>query len=98
MSENTVLMKTIEKMDTAYAQKLGEELKNMVEDGTNHITLDMEDTIYICSMALRVFLKTQKSLEAREGTLVLRHVTTSVMEVFDVTGFSGLFQFEDRLS
>ena len=98
MTQDTATIITEKKIDTASAQKLGAELNRLIEEGARSLVIDMHDTIYICSMCLRAFLAAQKSLKAKKGTMVLCHVSAQVMEVFDVTGFSGLLTFEDSES
>ena len=45
------------------------------------------------SAGLRVLLSAQK-LMSRQGKMVLSHVNESVMEVFEVTGFSDILTIE----
>lgn len=53
------------------------------------LTLDLAELEYISSAGLRVILKLQKAMSA-QGAMQLIHVNDSVMEVFDITGFSDI--------
>ena len=48
---------------------------------------------YISSAGLRVLLSAQKLMN-RQGKMVLTHVSESVMEIFEVTGFSDILTIE----
>ncbi len=95
MSE-TVTVMTDKKIDAAGAPGLGEKLTGLLDSGISSLVIDMENTTYISSVGLRVFLAAQKRIKAVKGSMVLIHVRPQVMEVFDITGFSGLLTFGDE--
>ncbi|MCL1832115.1 MAG: STAS domain-containing protein [Oscillospiraceae bacterium] len=49
---------------------------------------------YVSSAGLRVLLQGQKNAQAAEKSMVLKNVSPDVMEVFDVTGFSGILTIQ----
>lgn len=67
--------------DTTTAPQLGAELKQRTA-----LTLDMEKLDYLFSAGLRVLLAAQKQMN-KQGSMVIRHVNETIMEVFEVTGF-----------
>ena len=91
------IIKTEKRLDIAHAPALEKELNRAFEDGETEIIVDMEETSYISSVILRALLKAQKKVNSINGSLILRNVSESVMEVFDVTGFSGILMFEDQV-
>lgn len=91
-----VIVKTDKRLDISHAPKLEKELMDLIDAGETEILLDMADTTYISSVALRVLLKAKKGLKAVGGNLILRNVTDSVMEVFDVTNFTSVLTFEEE--
>ena len=54
------------------------------------LILNMEKLQYISSAGLRVLKKTYMATVKRNGELELSHVNKLVMEVLEMTGFSGL--------
>ena len=91
------VVKTEKRLDIAHAPTFEKELNRAFEDGETDIIVDMEETSYISSVILRALLKAQKKVNSINGSLILRNVSDSVMEVFDVTGFSGILMFEDQV-
>ena len=76
------------RLDTVTAPELGKELKASL-DGIAELTLDFEKLEYISSAGLRVLLATQKVMN-RQGSMKLVRVGETIMEIFEVTGFSDI--------
>ncbi|MEG2710576.1 MAG: STAS domain-containing protein, partial [Clostridia bacterium] len=55
--------------------------------------MDFAALEYISSAGLRVLLSTQKVMN-KQGTMVVRHVNETIMEVFEVTGFTDILTIE----
>jgi anti-sigma B factor antagonist len=56
------------------------------------LTLNMAQLQYISSAGLRVLKKTYMAMVKKNGLLELNHVNKLVMEVLEMTGFSGLLK------
>ena len=80
------------RIDTTTAPQLEAELRSDI-DGVTELYLDFTGVEYISSAGLRVLLSAQK-LMSRQGKMVLSHMNESVMEVFEVTGFSDILTIE----
>lgn len=80
------------RLDTTTAPQLEAELKQSL-DGVTALTLDMEKLDYLSSAGLRVLLAAQKQMN-KQGTMVIRHVNETIMEVFEVTGFIDILTVE----
>lgn len=91
-----VIVKTEKRLDVAHAPKLEADLMGLLDAGETEVIVDMADTHYISSMALRALLKAVKRMKAMGGSLVLRNVSETVMEVFDVTNFTSILTFEEE--
>lgn len=84
------------RLDTVTAPQLEAELEKILSD-SDALVLDMANLEYISSAGLRVILKAQKAMNTK-GTMKLIHVGESIMEVFDITGFSDFLNIEWSLS
>ena len=76
------------RLDTVTAPELEKELKSSLE-GVSELTLDFEKLEYISSAGLRVLLAAQKAMN-KQGEMKLLHVNETIMEIFEVTGFSDI--------
>ena len=80
------------RLDTITAPDLEAKINEATTDATKLI-LDLKKLDYISSAGLRVLLGATQAMEDK-GEMVVRHLTRSVKEVFDLTGFSRLFNIE----
>ena len=76
------------RLDTVTAPELEKELKASLEN-VSVLTLDFDKLEYISSAGLRVLLAAQKQM-AKQGKMKVVHVSESIMEIFEVTGFSDI--------
>ncbi len=74
------------RIDTSTAGQLEQVVFDALQTPTDLI-LDFEGVEYISSAGLRVLLKTQKKQKGDGKTLTITHVSNTVMEVLEVTGF-----------
>ena len=80
------------RLDTITAPKLEAELKSSIS-GVTTLTFDFLNLEYISSAGLRVLLSAQKVMK-KQGSMVVRNVNSTVMEIFEVTGFSDFLTIE----
>jgi anti-sigma B factor antagonist len=76
------------RLDTTTAPQLEAELKQSIS-GVTLLTFDMSALEYISSAGLRVLLSAQKVMN-KQGEMLVRGANETVMEVFEVTGFSDV--------
>ena len=76
------------RLDTTTAPELEKELKASL-DGVTALIIDMAALEYISSAGLRVLLSTQKIMN-KQGEMKVVHVGETIMEIFEVTGFSDI--------
>ena len=55
--------------------------------------MDFEKLEYISSAGLRVLLSAQKTMN-KQGSMKLVNVNETIMEIFEVTGFSDILTIE----
>lgn len=76
------------RMDTVTAPEMEAVIREVLP-GLKELTLDFEKLEYISSAGLRVLLSAQKIMSA-QGEMKLIHVNETVMEIFEITGFSDI--------
>ena len=80
------------RLDTTTAPQLETELKQNIS-GVNELVLDLAALEYLSSAGLRVLLSAQKVMN-RQGSMVVKHVNETIMEIFEVTGFVDVLTIE----
>ena len=91
--EGTTMNLALEgRLDTTTPPQLEEELKRSIE-GVTELNLDFAKLEYLSSAGLRVILAAQKTMN-KQGKMVIRNVNETIMEVFEVTGFSDILTVE----
>ena len=90
-AENTVI-EIVGRLDTTTAPSLEKTLNEGIGEIKN-LVLDFKGLEYISSAGLRVLLTAQKKMQ-QIGSMKVINVCESVMEVFDITGFSDILTIE----
>jgi len=80
------------RLDTNTAPQLEEELGKSL-DGVSALVIDFGGLDYISSAGLRVLLSAQKVMN-RQGSMKIVNVNETIMEIFEVTGFSDILTIE----
>lgn len=80
------------RLDTSTAPQLEAELKTSL-NGVTSLVMDFAELEYISSAGLRVLLSAQKVMN-KQGKMVIRHANETIMEVFEVTGFTDILTIE----
>ena len=80
------------RLDTTTAPELEKELKASL-DGVSALTIDMAALEYISSAGLRVLLSAQKVMNG-QGEMKVLHVNETILDIFEVTGFSDILTIE----
>ena len=80
------------RLDTVTAPDLEAQLKEDLE-AAESLTLDLKDLEYMSSAGLRVLLSAQKRMARKRGMKVT-NVSETIMEIFEVTGFSDILTIE----
>ena len=75
------------KVDTATAPQLSDEIAKIMDE-VDVLILDLEKVEYVSSAGLRVFLATDQDMDEIGKHAKLKNVPESVMDIFDMTGFT----------
>ena len=81
------------RLDTMTAPDLEREIKESLT-GITSLTFDFTELEYISSAGLRVLLSAQKVMNG-QGEMKVCHVNETIMEIFEVTGFSDILTIEE---
>ncbi|MBR4384671.1 MAG: STAS domain-containing protein [Selenomonadaceae bacterium] len=92
LNGTALTVQVIGRLDAGSAPELTKFL-NAELDGITDLTFDFAELQYIASAGLRVLLVAQKRMN-KQGSMKLIHVSETVMEVLDMTGFAGLMTIE----
>ncbi len=85
-------VKIIGRLDTTTAPQLDSFLRDSLA-GVTSLLLDFSELEYLSSAGLRVLLATQKTMN-KQGSMVIKNVNDTIMEVFDITGFVDILTIE----
>ena len=88
IQDKTMTLKLAGRLDTTTSPELEEELKASL-DGIEDLRMDFSELEYISSAGLRILLAAQKTMN-KQGTMSITGVNDTIMEIFDITGFSDI--------
>jgi len=83
------------RLDAYSATELEKKLDSLIDAGQFRLILDLERLEYISSSGLRVFLAALKKIRKQQGDIKLASMKPFIKEVFDIAGFSQLFNIFD---
>ena len=82
------------RLDTANSQLFAVEMQPLMDGADKHIVLDCSQLEFISSSGLRLLLMLRKQTIAQGGNITIKGVNDAVKQVFTITGFYALFNFE----
>ena len=88
-----LIIKPSGEINSVTAPELEEVIKNDLGN-VQKLIFDFQELDYLSSAGLRVLLVAQKLMSGK-GQMLIRHVNTNVMEVFEITGFNNVLDIED---
>ena len=88
---SVTILQPIGRIDSNTASDLENALLNLLENQENKIVINLESVDYISSAGLRIFLMAGKKLKSLEGSFVLANMNEHIKEVFDISGFTPIF-------
>lgn len=85
------------RIDTITAEDFQDKIESDIDLGVKKMALDFDDVEYVSSAGLRAILYLKKKLDTiPESSFKLKGVNESVMEVFEMTGFSDFLEIETK--
>ena len=93
LDEKTMIT-LIGSFDTAAAIEVDQTLKPVTEAISKDVVFECKELEYIASSGLRILLDVLKKAKAKGKTVTLCNVNDDIKNVFKITGFINLFEFE----
>lgn len=93
LNNNELTLAISGELNTTTYQELEDVVKNSL-NGIKKLVFDFKELEYISSAGLRVLLVSKKLMD-QQGKLVVKNANSSVKEIFDITGFTNILDFED---
>ncbi len=90
--DDVLKVELVGRLDTTTGPELESNLMDELE-GVSELILDFEKLDYVSSAGLRVLLVLQKKMN-KQGSMVIRNASESIIEVFDITGFIDILTIE----
>jgi len=81
------------RLDTVNASDFETKIAPIIAGEMKDIVVDCNELDYISSSGLRQFLTLQKASGTKQGKLTLTGMKDEIKEIFDMTGFTALFNF-----
>lgn len=93
LKDGNLIIALAGELNSYTAPELEEVIKNDL-NGVKSLVFDFKELDYLSSAGLRILLVAQKVMN-KQGTLLIRNVNKSVMEVFEITGFNNILDIEN---
>jgi anti-sigma B factor antagonist len=84
------------RLDTHAASEVEKKLNELMDTAQVWLVVSLEKLEYISSSGLRVLLAALKKTRQQQGDIRLACLQPYVKEVFDIAGFTQLFQMFDK--
>lgn len=81
-------------MDTTAALEAEQTLKAFYQSNGRNVIIECKKLEYIASSGLRILLNILKGAKASGSKVVLKNVNEDIKNVFSLTGFINIFDFE----
>ena len=92
-SGDVIQIKIDGRVDTTTSPQLQNAILQAFQKGSK-LVLDFSDVEYVSSAGLRALLIGQKTANSKGGSMTLVHVADAVLQVFKMSGFSGILHIE----
>ena len=76
------------RLDTSNYNDLDKYITEQIDEGASKFLLNCNELVYISSSGLRIFVKTLKTLNEKDGKLAICGFNENIKEIFSVSGFN----------
>ena len=84
------------RLDAVSAVDADKTFSSVIDGGNNNLLIDLAELDYISSAGLRVLLVVAKRIQQNRGNVVLCALNANVKEIFEISGFSSIFNIFDN--
>ncbi|HEY3274948.1 MAG TPA: STAS domain-containing protein [Methanocella sp.] len=84
------------KIDSSSSLDMEKKINELIDRGNKYLVVNLAGIEYISSSGLRVMLSSLKRLKKVQGDLKVTCTRPLVRNVFDMAGFTQIFEFYDR--
>ena len=84
------------RLDSQTKNKYEKEILPLIGKKEKDIIIDLSELDYISSAGLRMLLVSAKSVKKASGKIVIHSMKDFIREIFDISGFSRLFDIVDN--
>lgn len=85
----------IGRLDTSTYSQLEDKINTVIDNGEKNIIVCLKNMEYVSSSGLRVFLMALKKMNSLKGKFFLCELKPNVNDIFEIAGFSSIFQIFD---
>lgn len=90
--QKNVIISIDGRLDTTNYQQLESRILHHLQQNHTTLMIDCSGMDYVSSAGLRIFLVALKKLTAAGGQLALCALRENIKEIFDISGFTGIFR------
>ena len=84
------------RLDAYWSDHLTKSLAEVIREGTDHVTLNLSEIVYLSSAGIRVLIQTHKQLKNIQGLLVVSNPSEQVTSVLKMAGLDSLLLAPSR--
>ena len=92
--EDKILVTLEGELDTAAAAEVEQTLQPLYNSNGKDVIIDCTELEYIASSGLRILISVLKGAKAGGSKVVIKNLNDDIMDVFKLTGFINIFDFE----
>ncbi|MBR1629584.1 MAG: STAS domain-containing protein [Lachnospiraceae bacterium] len=92
--EETLTVALTGRLDTMTVSELSAAMEDAFS-GVQKLIYDLSGLDYISSAGLRELFRSKKKMSGVQGEMIIRGANEDLMEVFEITGFVDLLDFEE---
>ncbi len=94
-ANGALIAKAEGRVDGANAREFQDDLEAVIGPADKLVLLDLENLSYISSAGLRVILLVARTLQKQKATLAVCSLSSSIREVFEISGFDKIIPVHD---